>query len=190
MQKFKHIFTYLLYIFLLIFFVILCLNMFGFSFGVVVSNSMVPSLSKNDLVLINPHKKARASDIIAFKMDKVGLVIHRVLRVINKDGKTIYLCAGDNNSFYVEIDEKQVDISDINKRISYLESLSIDEAISHAENVVYSANVVGTACVNFKNVGLLVQVIFNNKLVVIILLVVSLIILNKNSNKYRKNTYL
>ncbi len=179
MQLLKNIFKYLVYIFLIIFLGFFCLTLFGFNFGVVVSNSMQPVLTKGDLVLINSDKSVKPGDIIAFNEAGVGVIIHRVLRVAEFGGKTYYLCAGDNNDFLVDLDAGRTNLIGWRNRAEFLNAQPTETAMSLAENVVEYNNIVGTAIVRFNNLGN-VAIILNNKLIIFVLILLTFIFTFKN----------
>lgn len=81
---------------------ILLTNMLGFIvLGVVEGSSMEPLLQTGDVVIIITMRYGMPidlDDIIVFaRVDGRGLVIHRVIKVINVGGNTYYVTKGDNN---------------------------------------------------------------------------------------------
>lgn len=66
--------------------------------SVIVSGSMYPAIKVGDMILIKRTDPAYIStgDIIQFEMDKVR-VVHRVIEIVEKDGKLFFITKGDNN---------------------------------------------------------------------------------------------
>lgn len=69
---------------------------FGYSFAVVVSGSMEPEISINDVVIIKAQDKYKENDVITFCDTRTGeYVTHRII-LVSEDGK--YLTKGDANN--------------------------------------------------------------------------------------------
>lgn len=65
----------------------------------VLSGSMSPTFNAGDVIVgktINPHD-LKQGDIITFRFEN-SLTTHRVMNVINKDGKLLFKTKGDNNN--------------------------------------------------------------------------------------------
>jgi signal peptidase I len=63
--------------------------------------SMYPSIKPGSLILIEPLKingLPRPGEIIAIKRES-GLVVHRLIKIINKNGVTSYIARGDSNAY-------------------------------------------------------------------------------------------
>jgi signal peptidase I len=66
------------------------------SFAVVDGSSMLPSLQRNDLVLIRKASTYRVGDVVAYRSDLIHrVVLHRIVAI--HGGR--YTFKGDNNSF-------------------------------------------------------------------------------------------
>lgn len=66
---------------------------------VVASGSMMPKILKGDVVVIektNNYKDIKVGDVLAFSHGKI-IVVHRVIKKINIDGKYYFYTKGDNN---------------------------------------------------------------------------------------------
>lgn len=153
---------------------VFCINLAGFEFGVVVSGSMRPVLNKNDLVLINPREKFTVGKVLAFEVNGIGLVVHRILRVMDVQGQTYYLCAGDNNPFEVEIDGTSMNLTQVQDRINYLNALPINEAMSSAENLVKQQDAIGVVTIKFAGIGGWAKIIFNHRILMLVLILLLL----------------
>lgn len=66
---------------------------FGFGIAVVVSGSMEPELSINDLIIVTPAECYEVGDVVVFA-DGASLVVHRI---IETDGQTL-ITQGDANN--------------------------------------------------------------------------------------------
>ncbi|MBQ6497179.1 MAG: hypothetical protein IJI58_00490 [Bacilli bacterium] len=108
MKKVKAILKYIFYSFLIFLvglccYVFVCLdilhkdyvNIFGYTYFVVVSGSMSGEIEVNDIVIVDVTKKVEIDDIVAFKTDK-SIVTHRLVQKSN--GK--YITKGDMNDTY------------------------------------------------------------------------------------------
>lgn len=92
------------YLFLSIFFLIIFFvaGVFSYKPMTIMSNSMVPVFKRGDMVVIEKIKNyglknVKKGDIIVFKSDN-HLVVHRLVKMQNKNGEIIYTTKGDNNS--------------------------------------------------------------------------------------------
>lgn len=75
------------------------LTIFGYQLYVDITNSMVPDLHVNDIIIVKKCNKEniKVGDIITFREGN-GTVTHRVIEIINDKGKTKYKTKGDNNN--------------------------------------------------------------------------------------------
>ncbi len=73
----------------------------------VASNSMEPNLSVGELVFVKATTNYSAGDILSFKSKEHGgiVITHRCIDVEIVDGTTHYLCAGDNNSVALSVQD-------------------------------------------------------------------------------------
>ena len=91
MKRIKAIMKYIFYTFLVFLvglccYVFVCLdilhrdyvNIFGYTYFVVVSGSMSGEIEVNDIVIVDITKKVKVDDIVAFKSDK-SIVTHRLV---------------------------------------------------------------------------------------------------------------
>ena len=84
-------------------------NLFGYKFFNVISGSMKPNLEIGDVVIIKEIENINKGDIITFKQQDF-IITHRVVDIINEDGKIYYQTKGDNNN---SNDENLVEFKDI-----------------------------------------------------------------------------
>jgi len=89
----------------------------------IASGSMSPQIKKGDVVVINQKyddKYLKKGQIIAYKYKDV-IIVHRIVKIINKEGKNYYYTKGDKNS---EIDNyvvyKENILGIVNKKIPYV----------------------------------------------------------------------
>lgn len=108
MRKIKAILKYIFYSFLIFLvglccYVFVCLdilhkdyvNIFGYTYFVVVSGSMSGEIEVNDIVIVDITKDVHVDDIIAYKSDK-SIVTHRLVQKNDKK----YITKGDMNDTY------------------------------------------------------------------------------------------
>jgi signal peptidase I len=108
MKKVKTILKYIFYSFLVFLvglccYVFVCLdilhkdyvNIFGYTYFVVVSGSMSGEIEVNDIVIVDVTKNVKIDDIVAYKSDK-SIVTHRL---VQKNGDK-YITKGDANDTY------------------------------------------------------------------------------------------
>ena len=63
----------------------------------IVGNSMYPTLKDGEIVTIQPlRSKYAVGDIVCFFRDKLYLVVHRIVKIIKRSNKIIYITQGDN----------------------------------------------------------------------------------------------
>lgn len=126
MKKIKAIFKYIFYTFLIFLvglccYVFVCLdilhkdyvNIFGYTYFVVVSGSMSGEIEVNDIVLVDITKEVNVDDIIAYKSEK-SIVTHRL---IQKTGDK-FVTKGDANDTY----DKAITKNDIIGKIVFVVS--------------------------------------------------------------------
>lgn len=66
---------------------------FGWGISVVLSGSMEPALSVNDVVIVREADTYEVGDVVVYQSGTTSLVIHRIISI---DGETV-VTAGDNN---------------------------------------------------------------------------------------------
>jgi signal peptidase I len=64
----------------------------------ILSNSMQPAFSAGDVILINENKEPKVKDVITYKHPDGILVTHRIIKKVEKNGKTFFEAKGDNNN--------------------------------------------------------------------------------------------
>lgn len=76
-------------------------NFFGFKAFIVLTGSMEPEISSGDVVIVNDVKQQdlKAGDIITYSVGtSKQTVTHRIINIVQKNGKTYYQTKGDNNN--------------------------------------------------------------------------------------------
>ncbi|MBO9128497.1 signal peptidase I [Bacillus sp. 165] len=73
-------------------------SIFGYKPLTVLSNSMQPTFSAGDIVLINVDTEPKVNDVITYKHPDGILVTHRIVKTEEKDGKVFFRTKGDNNN--------------------------------------------------------------------------------------------
>lgn len=73
----------------------------GGSSRVVVSSgtSMEPGISAGDLIVVSPRSSYEVGDVIAYRSEDLGTVLHRITGVVQGADGVEYLTQGDNNDF-------------------------------------------------------------------------------------------
>ena len=86
-------------------------NLFGYKALTIVSGSMEPALNIGDLIIIKEINKnqIKKEDIISFH-ENDSIVTHRIIGIVEEDGKELYQTKGDNNN---SVDEKLVKYEEI-----------------------------------------------------------------------------
>lgn len=77
------------------------INLFGYKSFVILTGSMEPNLMPGDMIFAKSSTKEnlKVGDIITFwQNDTSTSTTHRIVDIIEKDGKTYYQTKGDNNS--------------------------------------------------------------------------------------------
>lgn len=72
-------------------------DLFGKKAFIIVSGSMIPTIQIGDVVVIQDSNSANTGEIIAFRRD-TNVIVHRVIKEMNVNGKTMYQTQGDNNN--------------------------------------------------------------------------------------------
>lgn len=77
------------------------INLFGYRSFVILTGSMEPNLNPGDMIFTKKVEKnnLKNGDIITFlTTGTTSTTTHRIVNIINQDGKTYYQTKGDNNS--------------------------------------------------------------------------------------------
>jgi signal peptidase I len=72
-------------------------SLLGYKPLTILSNSMKPTFSAGDAILINVDKEPKVGSVITYKHPDGVLVTHRVVRTFKKDGFNYFETKGDNN---------------------------------------------------------------------------------------------
>ena len=87
-------------------------NVFGYKPFIVLSGSMEVEIHKGDLVItkmVDPNT-LKKKNIIAFRDTEGTVTTHRIIDIVNENGKKYFITKGDNNSAQ---DQKLVEFSDV-----------------------------------------------------------------------------
>ena len=77
------------------------INIFGFRYYMVMTGSMEPNYNIGDVIIVKetPKENIKVGDIINYVSENgKDTVTHRVTKIIEKDGQTLYRTKGDNNN--------------------------------------------------------------------------------------------
>lgn len=77
---------------------------------------MFPVLSTGDSVIVSSIGDLTAGDIILYR-NRGNLICHRIVKIINKDGKVFYITRGDSLLY----DDGSVSLDDIIGKVSAIE---------------------------------------------------------------------
>ena len=85
------------------------ISLFGFKAYIITTDSMKPSINKEDVVIVTKEKedKLNIGDVITFKKDN-KVITHRITNIEEQEGKKIYTTKGDNNNLE---DKEKIDYS-------------------------------------------------------------------------------
>ena len=101
-RKSSHPLSYVPIFVLIILFISFVMGFFRYKPLAIVSNSMVPIFSRGDMVIIKKIAsedihKLRINDIIEYRLDN-HIVVHRIIKIEEHDGKLYFQTKGDNNN--------------------------------------------------------------------------------------------
>lgn len=87
-------------------------NVLGYKPFIVLSGSMESEIHKGDLIItkiIDP-KTLKKDDVIAFRDSENTVTTHRIIEIVEKNGKTYFVTKGDNNNTK---DQNLVELTDV-----------------------------------------------------------------------------
>lgn len=73
-------------------------SFFGWKPFIVLSGSMESEIYAGDVAVVKEAESFKKGDIIAFKTDEDLVITHRIVEIIEKDGRIRYITKGDNNN--------------------------------------------------------------------------------------------
>lgn len=88
-------------------------SLFGYKTFSIISGSMQPAIDIGDIIIVKEEKNLKIGDIITFRRDN-NMITHRIVQILNSDGKEQYITKGDNNNTE---DEKYVTNSEIEGKV-------------------------------------------------------------------------
>lgn len=142
----KKIFKYIILNVLIILFVVNLIlsyeentHVLGIYMFNIVSESMEPTLNKNDLVLVQKCElsELQEGDIITFKQDN-RTISHRIIDITKEKGTTKFKTKGDNNEI---ADPDKVDASQVYGKVSFRVK-GIGHVVSYIQNARGFINIV------------------------------------------------
>lgn len=77
------------------------INILGFRQYIVMTGSMEPNYNIGDLIIIKEEKKEniKENDVITYALEREkDTITHRIIEIVEKNGKTMYKTKGDNNN--------------------------------------------------------------------------------------------
>lgn len=92
------------------------INFFGYKAYIITSESMKPTINIGDVIITKPCKEEElnADDIITFSKNNEITNTHRIIKIIDEDGKKSFITKGDNNELQ---DEKEVKFDEIQGKV-------------------------------------------------------------------------
>ena len=104
---------------------------YGFKFRLyeVLSNSQAPYFVKGDMVIVKPQKDYEVGDIIKFDLSGNFPTSHRLIGIVEENGKKYYICHGDNVQ---NVDGTPNESSDWKDDAAFIQSLK-DQGKTFAE---------------------------------------------------------
>lgn len=87
-------------------------SVFGYKPFIVLSGSMETDIKKGDLIITKVTNPAslKVDDVIAFRDSAGTVTTHRIIEVVDRDGETLFITKGDNNSSQ---DQSLVELDDV-----------------------------------------------------------------------------
>lgn len=74
-------------------------SLFGYKPLTVLTNSMKPTFSAGDVIIINTKVEPELKDVITYKHPQDGrLITHRIIEVVERNGESFYKTQGDDNN--------------------------------------------------------------------------------------------
>lgn len=87
-------------------------SVFGYKPFIVLSGSMETDIKKGDLIItkVTDPKTLKVNDVIAFRDTAGTVTTHRIIEMVERDGETLFITKGDNNSSQ---DQSLVELDDV-----------------------------------------------------------------------------
>lgn len=76
------------------------IDVFGFKIYTILTGSMEPEYNIGDLIIERPinQEDIKVGTVVTYKINERNTVTHRVVEIVEEDGKTLYRTQGDNNN--------------------------------------------------------------------------------------------
>lgn len=87
-------------------------SVFGYKPFIVLSGSMETDIKKGDLIITKVTNPAtlKVDDVIAFRDSAGTVTTHRIIEIVDREGETLFITKGDNNSSQ---DQSLVELDDV-----------------------------------------------------------------------------
>lgn len=154
----KRIIKYIILVILMILFIINIIlsfeentHIFGIHIFNIISESMEPTLEKNDIVIVQKCKESQLhkGDIITFLQDE-KIISHRILNIVKENGITKYETKGDNNKI---TDSNKVEFEQIYGKVVF-KIKNIGQIVNYIQNIRGFINIIILAIIIYIFVSL------------------------------------
>lgn len=154
----KRIIKYIILAILMILFIINIIlsfeentHIFGIHIFNIISESMEPTLEKNDIVIVQKCKESQLhkGDIITFLQDE-KIISHRILNIVKENGITKYETKGDNNKI---ADSNKVEFEQIYGKVVF-KIKNIGQIVNYIQNIRGFINIIILAIIIYIFVSL------------------------------------
>lgn len=154
----KRIIKYIILAILMILFIINIIlsfeentHIFGIHIFNIISESMEPTLEKNDIVIVQKCKESQLhkGDIITFLQDE-KIISHRILNIVKENGITKYETKGDNNKI---ADSNKVEFKQIYGKVVF-KIKNIGQIVNYIQNIRGFINIIILAIIIYIFVSL------------------------------------
>ncbi len=154
----KRIIKYIILAILMILFIINIIlsfeentHIFGIHIFNIISESMEPTLEKNDIVIVQKCKESQLhkGDIITFLQDE-KIISHRILNIVKENGITKYETKGDNNKI---ADSNKVEFKQIYGKVVF-KIKNVGQIVNYIQNIRGFINIIILAIIIYIFVSL------------------------------------
>ena len=154
----KRIIKYIILAILMILFIINIIlsfeentHIFGIHIFNIISESMEPTLEKNDIVIVQKCKELQLhkGDIITFLQDE-KIISHRILNIVKENGITKYETKGDNNKI---ADSNKVEFKQIYGKVVF-KIKNVGQIVNYIQNIRGFINIIILAIIIYIFVSL------------------------------------
>ena len=173
---------------------LLVVRFFNCAISVVLSDSMLPAICQNDLLIIKSESEYREGDIIQFNDKTTGLnITHRIIGIKTHNDKNYLICYGDNlPSVESEVLNLEPQITEWKNNARFVDNLTFEQ-IKNAEDIVQiveQEDVLGKVIQNLKITALVVNFVLDNFVVLLLIVILVLVVFHNYSNIFATKKYL